>query len=123
LQQQKRQRTRGPSISASQRDFELIMRFRDSEIVQRIEDFLHEDDMREQSLKKKIFVEPLPLNRRLAHALAAAHGFESTSINVNANQRGVQISVVPGMHGTCTSKGSASNCSVMADIRAKSGSA
>ena len=115
-------RPRGPSVTISRQDLDLLRRFEHSEVVAHVEKILHNGT----SLQKGYTTIELnvPLDRRLAHAVAGLHGLESTSIDIGNSgpssakciaksekkrRRGVRI------HGDCSHE-SFENCSAMAEL-------
>ena len=115
-------RPRGPSVTISRQDLDLLRRFKHSEVVAHVEKILHN---RISKQKGYTTIElNVPLDRRLAHAVAGLHGLESTSIDignsgpssakciaksVKKRRRGVRI------HGDCSHE-SFENCSAMAEL-------
>ena len=106
-------RPRGPSFTCSQQDFALVVRFANSEVVSKIETLIHSVSVSNE--KKKILVLNTPLDRKLAHAVVAAHGMNSSSVDVKVDKelhRGVQV------YGCCN-ESSFEKCQVIAQIQSR----
>ena len=105
--EQKKPRPRGPSITVSKQDMDLLCRFGHSTVVETVDAMLHTTAAAPQTIVLKE-----GLDRRICHALCAAHGIPSRSITFK-NGTGVEVRGVQILN---TVDCSVDECSVMAAI-------
>ena len=105
--EQKKPRPRGPSITVSKPDMDLLCRFGHSKVVETVDAMLHTTAAAPQTIVLKE-----GLDRRICHALCAAHGIPSRSITFK-NGTGLEVRGVQILN---TVDCSIDECSVMAAI-------
>ena len=120
MQHNQTRRPRGPSITISKQDMELLCRFCTSNVVAEVETLLHSNDSLGtiNTNKSHIIVLKEGLDRRICHALCGAHSVASRSITIQ-NEMGEDVRGVE-IFG-CGNNGDVGKCTVMADLIEKSG--
>jgi hypothetical protein len=104
---------RGPSISKS--NMNLLLRFVNSDVVKMVDNILHH----KQTILPHVVILKEGLDRKICHALCAAHGVKSKSVNVN-DKNGVNVRAVE-IYDTSNIQSSVVDCYILTDLRKKYG--